>query len=159
MDGAANHRTPNQRTMQRITSDQLNIEVMRQYSGDDCTSGSMGVNGQFLCHTLERPWADNQKNISSIPAGTYPAFLRYDKADHWRLQLENVPGRTGVQIHVGNEPDQTLGCILVGMDLAPSKCSVSRSKDAYAALKRAFYGTEFPTATPDSRLFVTISDP
>jgi hypothetical protein len=64
-------------------------------------------------------------------------ILRYDKSDAWRIQLEDVLGRTGVQIHVGNLVAQSKGCILVGSRLeAGSPCRAEGSKPAYLTLKK-----------------------
>ncbi len=47
------------------------------------------------------------------PTGTFAAFLRTDH-NPARIELRAVPGRTNIQIHTGNTPDDSLGCILVG---------------------------------------------
>ena len=140
--------------------EEFKVSIYRQYPGNHCTSGYLAVNGQTIAYTLERPWADNQQNISSVPAGTYPGILRYDHADHWRIELQNVPHRSNIQIHIGNEPDQSKGCILVGNKLGPDLCSIvgGTSVPAYAALMRAFYGTDHPTSTPDKTISVEIVD-
>ena len=136
------------------------VSIYREYPGKKCTAGYLAVNGQIITYTVERPWADNLQNISSIPAGTYPAILRYDHTDHWRIELQNVPGRTNVQIHVGNEPNQSIGCVLVGLQLNPDTCSIKggTSAPAYAALKKAFYGTDQPVSTPNKTISVEVVD-
>jgi len=141
--------------------EEFKITIYREYPGNRCTSGYLAVNGRIIVYTLERPWKDNQKNISSIPAGSYSGILRYDHRDHWRIELRNVPGRTNVQIHVGNEPDETKGCILVGTKLSSDLCSIvgGSSTPAYSALKRAFYGSDNPSATPNKSIVVEILDP
>jgi uncharacterized protein DUF5675 len=132
------------------------VNVFRQYPSPKCTSGYLGVNGKIIAYTLERPWADNTQNISSIPAGKYRGHLRYDHADFWRIELDNVPKRTNVQIHIGNQVDQTKGCILVGRELGSDLCSLKDSGTAYAALKKAFYGTDDPVSTPMKTITVEI---
>lgn len=69
----------------------------------------------FACKTLERPWLNNQKNISCIPKGVYtvkytfsPRLLRYT------YEVQNVPNRSGIRIHSGNYFFDTDGCILLG---------------------------------------------
>jgi hypothetical protein len=140
--------------------DDFRISIYREYPGLRCTSGYLAVNGQIIVYTLERPWKDNQQNLSSIPAGTYPAILRYDHSDQWRIELQNVPGRSNIQIHIGNEPDQSKGCVLVGGKLGPDLCSIvgGTSAPAYAALKKAFYGTDSPNSTPDKTISVDVID-
>jgi hypothetical protein len=130
-------------SMTRATSAddaKVTIRVDRQYPGDRCMSGYLSVDGKQIVYVLERPWVNNINDISAIPAGTYSAHLRYDKADHWRIQLDGVPGREGVQIHVGNEPEQSKGCLLVGDKLGSDLCSLDNSRLAYQKLKQAFYG-------------------
>lgn len=62
---------------------------------------------------------------TAIPIGTYqismdvvsPKFKDRSWAKPWKGKLpriQNVPGYSGVLIHVGNKPEDTLGCILVG---------------------------------------------
>ena len=96
--------------------------------------------------------------LSSAPAGTYKATLRYDHTDQWRIELQGVPGHENVQIHTGNTPDDTKGCILIGKQLGPDLCTIAAgtSKPAYQDLKNAFYGTPNPVATPDKNISVTI---
>jgi hypothetical protein len=141
-----------------VNAEDFKITVLRQYPGQKCTSGYLAVNGVITCYTLERPWSDNKQNISSIPAGKYSGSVRYDHADHWRIELNDVPGRSNIQIHIGNEPDQTKGCILVGMKLGDDLCSLENSAVALKAIKTAFYGSDSPVATPDKSISVEIVD-
>lgn len=137
------------------------VSVYRQYPDKECTAGYLAVNGKIIAYSLEKPANDNANNISSIPAGKYPASLKYtheDKGHHWRIQLDKVPARQGVQIHIGNTPQDTSGCILLGKQIGKDLCSISKSEDAYLELKRLFYGSSNPIATPDKRIFVEIKD-
>jgi hypothetical protein len=143
---------------ERAQAADFNLTVYRQYPGNKCTSGYLAVDDVIKAYTLERPWKDNTQNISSIPAGTYDASLRYDHDDHWRIELQGVPGRDHVQIHVGNFVSDTIGCILVGKKLGSDLCSVQQSKEAYAELKKSFYGTDNPTSTPNKSIKVKLVD-
>lgn len=134
----------------------LTITVSRQYRASGCTSGYLAVNGKIIVYALERAWLDNVNDVSSIPAGTYKAHLRYDKKDHWRIQLDGVPKRTGVQIHVGNEPEESKGCLLVGAKLGADLCSLQGSQNAYTALKRAFSYSEKDGSFDPREIEVTI---
>jgi hypothetical protein len=145
-------------TPNSVRADDFALTLHRQYADANCTSGYLVVNGKIQAYTLERPWQGNAPLISSIPAGKYPAILRYDHTDQWRIELQGVPGRTNVQIHTGNTPDNSEGCILVGKQLGPDLCTIAggTSKPAYQDLKNAFYGTPNPVATPDKHISVTI---
>lgn len=137
------------------TQDNFALTIERKLSSKNCTMGYLIAYGEVLCYTLELPWADNLNNISCISAGTYSGILRYDKTDGWRIQLENVPNRTGVQIHMGNYTSQIKGCVLVGTNATVDNCSIQNSSIAYSKLKKAFYGTENPNNTPNKKISVT----
>lgn len=71
--------------------------------------------GSFTCKTLERPWKNNQKNISCIPKGTYTVKWTYSpRLLKYTYEVQNVPGRTGIRIHPGNYFFDVDGCILLG---------------------------------------------
>jgi hypothetical protein len=104
---------------------------------------------------LNYPGFGINRGVSCIPAGRYGAHLRYDKPDGWRIQLNTVlKKRSGIQIHIGNYPRQTEGCILVGMSYGPN--SVDNSTKAYKNLQKAFYGTDSPNSTPDKAINVEL---
>ena len=89
----------------------LNLKTI---SYDDCTIGRLTA-GDFQCLTLELPWRDNQPNVSCIPPGEYAYKIRFSpKKQYYVLELQNVPGRSYIQIHVGNFTRQIEGCILPG---------------------------------------------
>ena len=138
----------------------VEIEVMRKYVGPACNSGYIAIHGLVVAYTLERPTVDNQPLFSAVPAGTYSAHLRYDHNDHWRFELEGVPGRSNVQIHVGNTIDNTIGCVLIGTALGAHFCSLSQSRAAYAAFKKAVYDTADDRGVPpEVGATVIIADP
>ena len=141
---------------QSVATEDFVLTIARKYKGDNCTSGYLAVNGNIIAYTLELPWQDNAPLISSIPDGSYGGILRYDHPDGWRIQLTGVPGRDNVQIHTGNTPDNSEGCILVGLKLGDDLCSVIDSKKAYDALRTAFYGSPNPVMTPDKSITVVV---
>ena len=98
----------------------MKIVISRRYRPNE-TTGKLIVFDQDnkVCElvTLELPDRGNQINCSCIPEGTYtinkitrpngkPAFLLLD-----------VPGRSSIEIHVGNYTSDILGCILPGLYL------------------------------------------
>ena len=98
------------------------------------TLGLLYVDNKFFCYTLEPPWKNNERNVSCIPPDTYKCFI-YDSPKRGKVVvLEDVPGRTGIQIHIGNNRDDTEGCILPGLGLVVDKWDISpwvqSSKDA-----------------------------
>jgi len=146
---ASGTRAPSQPGLFKVT-------IARKYKGANCTSGYLAVNGNIIAYALELPWQGNAPLISSIPEGTYGGILRYDHPDKWRIELTGVPGRNNVQIHTGNIPDDSEGCILVGLKLGADLCSVIDSKKAYEALRTAFYGSPNPVSTPNKSITVAV---
>ena len=121
------------------------VTIARSAETAECTTGYLGVDGNQICYTLELPDNNNEKLVSRIPSGQYPGHLRYDHKDAWRIQLDNVPNRNNVQIHIGNWPFQTEGCILVGTNVDPGNCTLTGSADAYDKLRVALYGSANPS--------------
>lgn len=111
------------------------LTVVRRVGEPQCTMGELQVGGDRVAYTLERPPIGNINYISSIPEGTYPAHVRADGDLGWRLELSDVPGRTRVQIHIGNTVDNTIGCILLGTSADVSACTVHDSGSAMRRLR------------------------
>ena len=141
--------------VQLIVYKDFNIVIERQLISDHCIQGYLFVNSDPICYTLELPWKDNVMNESSIPNGTYNGVLRYDKSDGWRIELSDVPNRSGIQIHIGNYTSQIKGCTLVGDDIDVDNCMVLDSAKAYQKLKNIFYGSSNPKFTPNKNIKIT----
>lgn len=89
------------------------LTLTRQKESETLTIGRLTGLGVDLV-TLELPWYDNQVNASRIPPGRYVGRMRTHTSRV--LQIDDVPGREGILIHVGNYPSDTHGCILVGLE-------------------------------------------
>ena len=67
-----------------------------------------------FCLTVERPWMNNQKEISCIPVGEY-ICRRVDSPKFGNtFEVMNVPNRTAILFHKGNLAMDSHGCIIVG---------------------------------------------
>ena len=76
------------------------------------TNGTLFISDQFLCHTIELPWRNNQRNISCIPEGKYEVVTRFSKKFKHHLLLKNVQGRSFILLHPANDAKRDLeGCI------------------------------------------------
>lgn len=122
----------------------LQLKVERFESSSNSMIGKLYLQGKFLCYTLEEAWRNNARGNSCVPSGTYNAYLRYTSLKsqrEWCFELTNVPNRTAIQIHIGNDPSHTEGCILVGLTHGPD--NVGRSVDAYQQLQDEIFGAGF----------------
>lgn len=141
----------------------MRLKLVRSALKDKYTIGHLYVNGAYVCDTLEDKVRDLNKNgrfdngeykvsgQTAIPYGTYKvrmdvvsprfgqkAFYK-ENANGGRLpRLVNVPSFEGILIHVGNKPEDTEGCILVGENKV--KGQVINSKETFKKLYRMMYG-------------------
>lgn len=111
------------------------IRVHRIRQMPDKTFGVMEVDDIPRFVTLEPPWKFNKKQTSSIPLGEYPFELYFSKRFSRNvLLLKDVPGRDFIEIHPGNLPKDTTGCILVGLSYTGE--GIFESKKAHEQLLR-----------------------
>lgn len=98
------------------------------------TVGELAVDGLHFGYTLEPPKRDYKPHC--IPLGTYDVTIRWSPK-HARLipHVENVPGFEEIEIHVGNFPKDTEGCLLVG--------KVKGAKPDYIGLSRVAFDDLF----------------
>jgi RHS repeat-associated protein len=82
-------------------------------TGTASISSTVAGAGTFNGYTLETATAGPNGNKDPIPAGTYSAFERTDHSPH-RVELQNVPGATNIQVHVGNTAADVEGCFALG---------------------------------------------
>lgn len=111
----------------------------------------LGEDGVPHSVTLELPWVGNHRSVSCIPAGTYEA-QRYRSPAHGNTDvflLTNVPGRDAIEIHVGNIPSDSRGCILIGasFDLVKGFPGIAGSMGEFAQFMDALSGVDMFTLT------------
>jgi hypothetical protein len=111
------------------------IKVVRVEETENATISELFVNGSRIGYALEPAWQYNAVNKSCIPPGRYDAFIRDDEYSRWDydvIQLVDVFNRSAIQIHIGNFPRNTQGCILPGKGRGTE--AVWSSKDAFLEL-------------------------
>lgn len=134
------------RTLPRIT-------VERFDSQPDYTQGEMLVNGEHLCYTMEDEYREVKvKHETRVPEGVYKLGLRDEggfnkrysdrypnmhegmlclyNADNWKIICENMNFQY-ILIHVGNDDEDTSGCILVGDKFVKGSNMITGSRSAY----------------------------
>jgi hypothetical protein len=120
-----------------------------------------------VCATLERPFllGDNgltKVNESCVPTGTYKfeIVMRHKgQANSYLVpELQAVPGRSRIQIHIGNYIRDSLGCILVGTEMSNSggdQAMILNSSKAFHRLMalKDEEGVPPPTVNPCTNSF------
>ena len=105
----------------------MELKVIRYSSSKESTLGLLFINNQFMAYTLE----DEKRSVkvygeTCIPAGRYRVQFHTAGKFHARysvkfpgihkgmLHVTGVPGFKWILIHIGNDDDDTAGCLLVG---------------------------------------------
>ena len=127
----------------------MKLEVLRFNSADDFTNGILfdvsNNKRKFLCYTLEDQ-AQTTKVFGEtrIPANTYNLSLRKEGGFHTRyskkmgathrgmIHVDDVPNFKYILWHIGNDDDDTAGCLLLGKTSADN--FIGSSTDAYKAV-------------------------
>jgi len=120
------------------------VEIIRveknQHFG---TFGVLLIQGAAFCVTLELPWKMNKQNVSCIPTGQYMAVRVPSKKFGEVFLLKDVPGRGGIEIHPGNDIEDTEGCIIVASEFGKLRFharAVLNSMETFNSFMRALDG-------------------
>jgi Family of unknown function (DUF5675) len=124
----------------------------------------------FQAYTLEDEFRESKvSGETRIPAGKYevviqmnetPKTKQYRERYKWfknHLMLNNVPGFTGIYIHVGNTDDDTDGCILLGDNADNNQIGPGSISNSTASFKR-FYDEVFDWLDNGNKVFIEIKD-
>lgn len=136
----------------------MKLTLKRRFFGEKYTIGTLYVDGVKFCDTLEDKNRDvnqngkfdgNEKKVmheTAIPFGTYDVTIdvvspKYSASKYQKQygfckgklpRLLNVPNFDGILIHIGNKPEDSSGCILVGKNTI--KGQVANSTATFTAL-------------------------
>ena len=145
----------------------MNLYIKRITKNPYCI-GHLYINDKYFCDTLEPPYfgttqntpiqeiKNTKKGNTAIPIGTYDISLDYQSpkfknrswakfCDGYLPTIMNVPAFNRILIHVGNIASQygksdTMGCILVGMNLEKGK--VLKSQETFNKLYKVLSETK-----------------
>ena len=126
----------------------MKIKVYRYNSDRDHSNSVILIDGKYECDGLEDEYRRfKQMHETRIPDGKYKIELRTEGGFHRRysnrfgswhkgmLWIKDVPGFEYILIHIGNDDDDTSGCLLVGYAGRNDHNFVANSTVAY----KAFY--------------------
>jgi len=113
-------RVDTQSKTKTLTEDKgVSLVLIRDTFTKESIIGKLYVDGEMFCDTLELPYKNNQRRISSIPMGVYNVRLRYPREsgtrDYLHLLIQDVPNRDFILVHRGNKSSDSRGCVLVGL--------------------------------------------
>lgn len=146
------------------------IKVDRFISDSETTISKVYIDGEFECYALEDEYREEKvMGETRIPEGSYAIGIRDIGGFHARysrrfknsrdlehkgmLQILNVPNFEYILIHIGNDEDDTAGCLLLGKHANLKTMTITRSKDAYVD----FYNKVIDAALEDD-LGIIIED-
>ncbi len=125
--------------------------LIRSYLPDR-TVGKLTVHHDNLTlMTLELPDKNNQVNVSCIPAGNYLCKRDYT-GKHQFYKVTEVQGRTDIEIHIANKPEDLLGCIGLGLKFN-DEYNLMYSKKACNALLESMNNEDFMLCIRDYNSF------
>jgi hypothetical protein len=131
----------------------MELAVVRTDFTSLSTIGNFMIDNVKAYNSLELPWGDganiHQKNC--ILPGTYEVII--DFSPHFQRNMPhilNVPDRDEIRIHIGNNPHDTEGCVLIGL---------SKGLDFIGNSKAAFddFFLRLTTALENGRVYINIS--
>ena len=96
------------------------LALVRTEALADRTLGVLLADGEHFCHVLEdkiRPGQPKVYGETAIPAGLYRVRLTMSQRfGRIMPQIMDVPQFTGIRMHGGVKPQDTLGCPLVAFN-------------------------------------------
>lgn len=103
----------------------LKIDLYRVWQKDKNTIAAAYFNGILLVYVLELPVISGGKG-EGINPGIYPVKITYSpKFSRLMPLVQNVPGRSGIRWHPGQDWKSTIGCLIPGFEFSETKIKAS----------------------------------
>ena len=97
------------------------VELIRLEESEQGTIGILKIDKEVFCYTLEPADLLNKANVSCIPAQQYICQRVQSPKFGETFEITNVPGRSHILFHSGNNVTDTFGCILLGLTVGRLK--------------------------------------
>ena len=95
----------------------------------NCTIGRL-LAGDNAWATIERPWINNEANISCIPEGIYQCEKYSSNRFPRTYQIESVINRTYILFHIANKATEVQGCVGLGKSISTNNYEIVDSRAA-----------------------------
>lgn len=130
----------------------MELLTVRNPSTDISTIGDMFIDSIWECFTLEDPVREGSKisGNTAIPEGRYEVVI--DESVRFKRLMPhilNVPGFTGIRIHILNTAEETEGCIGIGQ-----RRVINKILDSKKAFDRFFPKLE--EGLRQGKVFITV---
>ena len=129
----------------------MELKVLRQPSVDGHTIGELFIDDVYECFTCEdqiREVPGEAVSVwkvygqTAIPAGRYRVTLDFSPHFNGMMpHVNDVPGFSGILIHIGNTSADTEGCLLLGKTKTPTGVGLS-TLEFFAFLPKFHGGIE-----------------
>ena len=126
------------------------IKVVRESPIGFAVPSRIYIDGVFFCYGLE-----NESYM--IPTGTYSAYgMTSPKFGTNKVYL-NVPSRSAILFHGGNNHEQSKGCIIVGLNRDNDTVSGDVSDELFNIVDNAYKnGEQIAVKVTDSTIATTL---
>lgn len=152
----------------------MELKLLRYSSQQKDTLGILkDETNDFFSYSIEDKY--NKTKIpgqTRIPNGRYkliinkaetPLTLKHRKVYNvggqiwftFHIQISGIPNFQGVYIHVGNDSEDTEGCLLLGNNANNNKLVDGKISDSTSAVKK-FYQKYYPLIDKGTEVFLTI---
>lgn len=116
------------------------LELFHIYEDSIATWSHLVINGEYTRILLLEP-----PKSKRVPNGVYIAKRDWhhplDLKRRYRVwEYQNVPDRTQIQIHIGDSPEDTTGCQIVGYSIDLYNHKIYYSSKAYKELMKLTKG-------------------
>jgi hypothetical protein len=103
----------------------MDLDLIRIGQSNVGTFGVLRIGQVPFALTLERPWRDNETNVSCIPPTEYLCRRVHSPKFGETFEVQGVERRSHILFHKGNTIEDTHGCILVGEQFDGAKLAYS----------------------------------
>lgn len=94
----------------------MELKLERKWKTAAATIGELAIDNRFQCFVLEDTIRVTKVyGQTAIAAGRYQVVITFSNRFKQEMPLLlNVPNFEGIRIHMGNTPEDTQGCLLLG---------------------------------------------